>query len=111
MSTKAEAPTLPSEISPDGHEVWDWAARMSEHVQRMDRVRRLTADIAKIGRTCGDCDKWMKSRECPREVNVGGRSRGPSCASPRCGQFIEDRFSTKRRAELAAELASIEAQS
>lgn len=36
---------------------------------------------------CGDCNKWMRSRECPREHNVKGMSRGPSCADSPCDQF------------------------
>lgn len=36
---------------------------------------------------CGDCAKWMKSRECPRERNVKGMSRGPSCNDYPCDQF------------------------
>ena len=38
-------------------------------------------------RRCGDCHKWMKSRECPRENNVKGISRGPSCNDFTCYQF------------------------
>jgi hypothetical protein len=38
-------------------------------------------------RKCGDCDKWMKSRECPRERNVNGMSRGPSCNDYQCDAF------------------------
>ena len=36
---------------------------------------------------CGDCNKWMKSSECPREHNVRGISRGPSWGEPTCDQF------------------------
>lgn len=36
---------------------------------------------------CGECDKWMKSRECPRERNVNGWYRGPSCDDAPCNQF------------------------
>jgi hypothetical protein len=36
---------------------------------------------------CGDCTKWMKSRECPRERNVGGMSRGPSWEEYQCAAF------------------------
>lgn len=73
------APELPAQISGDGREIWEWAGKLSDHVQRQDRIRKLTIQIAKVGTTCGDCDKWMKSKECPREHNVKGYSRGPSC--------------------------------
>lgn len=36
---------------------------------------------------CGNCDHWMKSRECPAEKNVNGMSRGPSCEGVACTQF------------------------
>lgn len=97
---------LPAAVSPDGREIWDWAGRFSEHVHRQDRIRRLSADIAQIGRRCGDCDLWMKSRDCPREHNVNGRNHGPSCADPICFKFVEDRFATKRRTELKEKLAA-----
>ena len=38
---------------------------------------------------CGNCDKWMKSRQCPRERNVSGRQRGPSMSAPTCNQYVE----------------------
>ena len=46
-------------------------------------TKALTANLPR----CGDCDKWMKSRECPRERNVKGMSRGPSCHDFTCDQF------------------------
>lgn len=101
------APELPKNVSSDGREIWDWAAKFSAHVHRQDEINRLATDIAKIGRRCGDCDKWMKSRECPREHNVAGQSRGPSCNGLICGQFVEDRQATKRRAELTKKLAAL----
>lgn len=36
---------------------------------------------------CGNCDHWMKSRECPAEKNVKGMGRGPSCEGIACTQF------------------------
>lgn len=41
------------------------------------------------GKRCGNCTKWMKSRECLKEHNVDGISRGPSMDAPACDQFIE----------------------
>lgn len=37
---------------------------------------------------CGECKHWMKSRECPREHNVNGMSRGPSCGAAVCDKFV-----------------------
>lgn len=36
---------------------------------------------------CGSCFFWMKSRDCPREKNVGGMSRGPSRNDGVCAKF------------------------
>jgi hypothetical protein len=97
------APQLPCEISPDGGEIWDWASRFSEHIHRQARIRELAADIARSG--CGDCKNWMKSRECPKEHNVNGYSRGPSRNAPICSLFVEEprtaELRQKRRDELA----------
>jgi hypothetical protein len=39
---------------------------------------------------CGHCVHWMKSRECPRETNVKGWNRGPSCDALPCDKFERD---------------------
>lgn len=103
------APQLPQQVSSDAREVWDWAARFSDHVHRLDKIRTLRAQIAAVGLTCGDCDNWMKSRQCPKEWNDNGRQRGPSMAAPRCGQFVLDRFAAKLRDERQLELSALKA--
>lgn len=74
-------------------------------VQRAEKVRELTAAIAKV--RCGDCDKWMKSRQCPREHNVRGQSRGPSCEGMPCGQFVETVTARDRRQANRDKLAAL----
>lgn len=101
------SPPLPATMSSDGREIWDWAGRFSEHVHRVNRIAELTRDIARVGTRCGDCDKWMKSRECPREHNANGKTRGPSMDGLTCVKFVEDRFATKHRAELQAKLHAL----
>lgn len=41
---------------------------------------------------CGTCFWWMKSDYCPREKNVNGRNKGPSCEAlvMNCPQFYLD---------------------
>jgi hypothetical protein len=102
-----EALRLPAQVSSDGREVWDWAARFSQAVHRQARIAELGAQIRKV--TCGDCSRWMKSRECPRERNVNGWNRGPSCEDVPCGIFSEDGRSTRLRDEWRAELAALRA--
>jgi hypothetical protein len=105
------APSLPSEVSPDGREIWDWAGKMSEHIQRLARIKELREAIRKCGKECGDCDKWMKSSECPRERPGTGKrsgySVGPSCGAPVCAEYVEKPWTTQRRAELTRELESL----
>lgn len=103
-------PPLPENISPNGQEIWDWAAKLSEHTHRVHAIRTLSADISGIGNRCGDCDKWMKSRECPRERNVNGWNHGPSCNDYvfSCRSFVEARSATARRARLQDELATLD---
>jgi hypothetical protein len=64
--------------------------RMSLLVQLRDKL----VACSMIGRPeCGNCFFWMKSRECPRERNVAGASRGPSSLDRACDKFrIEKRI-------------------
>lgn len=63
--------------------------RLSLLAQLRDKVI-AARDIDR--RECGNCYFWMKSRDCPRERNVNGATRGPSCSEPACGKFqIEQR--------------------
>lgn len=64
--------------------VIDGLNKISLIAQLRDKVR--VATDAKRNR-CGGCDHWMKSRSCPKERNVGGMSRGPSCDAPACSSF------------------------
>lgn len=100
---EAGGPQLPRQVSTDGQEIWDWAIKLSEHTQQTAKLAQLTRNIASIGMTCGDCGKWMKSRECPREHNVAGMSRGPSCKAMKCTQFVEKAEATARRQRLRDE--------
>lgn len=36
---------------------------------------------------CGHCDHWMKKSDCPKEYNVNGYYRGPSCEGLPCSKF------------------------
>ena len=107
----SEAPQLPQHISNDGREVWDWASRLSDQVHRQDEIRRTRSDLSRIGTRCGDCSHWMKSRQCPREQNIGGRRTGPSCEGLVCSDFALDHFAAKRRDELTEKLAALSQES
>lgn len=57
----------------------------------MTRTVQLGYDISRALASalprCGECHWWMKSRDCPREHNVKGMSRGPSCNDATCDKF------------------------
>lgn len=88
----------PTEVSPDGREIWDWADRLSDRVQIVDEIKRLRLQLHNARTTCGSCDMWM-TKACPREVhdNRKGRSQGPSSMAIKC-----DRFSISRSSATSA---------
>lgn len=89
--------------------LWDSVAtpleRLSLLVQLKDKVR----DAAESTRPrCGSCQHWMKSRICPREKNVNGYSRGPSCNDLPCDKYLLSSRSaenTKRKCQEAVDSA------
>ena len=107
----SSAPALPSAISNDGRELWKWAADAAEWMQRAARIKELHAAIQKCGSECGDCDRWMKSSECPRERPGEGKFRGhsvgPSMGDRICSAYKEKAHTTQRRAEYTSELAAL----
>lgn len=64
--------------------IFDAFHELSRISQKADEARRLRRAAE---RRCGGCVDWMKSRECPREKNVNGWSRGPSCNDNPCSKF------------------------
>lgn len=104
---------LPAEISPSGVELWDWAGKLGDALQRQARLNALRAELRACGTLCGDCEKWMKSRECPRERPGTGKragfSVGPSMNDRICGEYVEKLDTTQRRARYEAEMASLSA--
>lgn len=59
--------------------------------QRLSLINQLTDKIVYlerwINKRCGNCEKWM-NRNCPKERNVNGYNRGPSCDDYGCELFI-----------------------
>ena len=105
------APSLPATISSDGSELWQWAGDMGAWIQREARIAELRASLKECGQECGDCEKWMKGRECPRERPGEGKrsgySVGPSMSAPICNAYVETYSTTQRRAKLTSELEAL----
>jgi hypothetical protein len=93
----------------DINEVWGWAERIGDQMQRKHRIRELRQAIIDGENQCGGCDKWM-TKSCPREVqdNRRGHSVGPSAKSIKCNEFVMKRWDADRIAGLKAELAQLE---
>lgn len=72
-------------------DIWDDVGRTVSAFSRASRLVDLNSKFAAAQlldkRECGNCYFWMKSRECPREKNVKGYSRGPSCSGFACDKF------------------------
>lgn len=63
-----------------------------------DEIRyAITQALASALPKCGECSHWMKSRECPKEHNVKGMSRGPSCDALACDKFLTKDTATAER--------------
>ena len=105
-----ERAQLPAEISPDGREIWDWAAKLSDIAQRRDDAHKLAIRIRNMETTCGSCSRWM-TRSCPgeRHDNKKGRSVGPSSMSPKCGQFDMDSLTRRELGPAQEKLAALTA--
>ena len=103
-----DIPKLPAEISPDGREVWDWAAKLSAQVHRADEIKRLTQQIKNAETQCGSCTHWM-TRQCPREQhsNKTGRSTGPNSLSLKCEKFVMPQWQAKELDAAKAKLSNL----
>lgn len=101
----------PTEISPDGREIWDWAARLGERVGLTDELRRTREQLYNIRNTCGSCSAWM-TRSCPRERrdNRTGRSAGPSRSAIKCSEFVMSLLNARTAAQAEARIAELQQQ-
>ena len=84
---------------------------MTKASRLVDLKAKRSHAIQRAKPRCGNCNNWMKSSKCPKEVNVNGRSKGPSCEGFACPSFVEDSLHTdifkKQIAEYDAEIQLI----
>ena len=72
-------------------EEFERAWGLVERVSLLAQLRDYVAEAVESTRPkCGTCQHWMKSRICPKEHNVNGYSRGPSCNAVPCDQYKLD---------------------
>ena len=98
-----------NDLSPDGREIWAWAHRVGDLLQKQAKIEKLRQGIRDLRPKCGNCFLWMKSGECPQETrNKQGRRVGPSCNGFACSKFVEVKWVTELRAEMEAAINTIE---
>jgi len=77
-------------------DIWERFDRAEAALSRISLLAQLRDKVAWAHDAtlprCGRCSDWMKSKICPRERNINGISRGPSCNTLPCDQFSWDRF-------------------
>jgi hypothetical protein len=82
--------------------------RASDAIHRQAKIRDLRREIRNPP-TCGTCQHWMKSRECPRQKpSMRGYSKGPSSTELPCHKFSETQTATDLRNARRAALAELE---
>ncbi len=73
----------------------------SDAIHKLDKEREIRERIRSVtAERCGNCNHWMKTRECPRER----RGEKQSCNAPGCEEFTLDSWSKKMSEEWKAEL-------
>lgn len=89
--------------------ILDWDTR--NQLARMTREAHALVRDSKEP-TCGKCEWWMKSSDCPQERNVNGYSRGPSTSSTlarSCAKFERSKRSEEMTSLLEKRAAQTEA--
>lgn len=106
-----EIPKLPSDISPDGREVWAWADSLSKLAHKNHEMRQLSDRIRHMTTECGSCRYWM-TNDCPREThdNRKGHKVGPSSRATACSKFQMNSYDVKALDEAKAKLAALAAE-
>lgn len=92
---------------------FDKAINAMRRVSLLAQLRdKVVSALAVDRRECGNCYFWMKSRDCPREHNINGRCRGPSCSDIACGKFqIQDRVLELKKQRIAEAISFAERHS
>lgn len=91
----------------DANAIFSAVEKFSEAVQKIGQIKKLSASISDLAPRCGRCYFWMMSSECPREKNINGYSRGPSCDGFPCEKFSEKQYVTELRDARKAQLAAL----
>ena len=79
--------------------IFDAFRDLSAKIHRADAERERIEHLReRAARECGNCEQWMKSRECP----IDDQRRGfPSMRHPACVRFTPTRSAIEAAQELA----------
>lgn len=102
-----KAPAIPSDISGNGQELWNWAASMGNYTNKLHDVRLAQRKLDDAeSRKCGLCCRWMHD-DCPQEKHGSdGYKHGPSMDWPGCPLFVIKAWASERIGELRVKLKS-----
>lgn len=94
-------------MTDDLRAVLNGLVRADARLSQLTHFRERLAEARQTDRRrCGNCDHWMKSKVCPREVYVfqAGGYRGPSCFDHACEKFSLKQSAADLKAERMAAL-------
>lgn len=72
----------------DGIQFFDNFLEADAKAQRLRSLKERSQKAVNFDiKRCGNCYFWMKSKDCPKERNVNGWNKGPSCNGVACEKF------------------------
>lgn len=87
----------------NGPDLWDAFEQAAQRISNQAQLRDLVAIVNNFTRReCGHCEHWMKSKQCPKEVNVNGWNKGPSMSEPPCAKYEVKQYVQREAAERQA---------
>ncbi len=84
----------------NGEEIWKAVKVAASIIGKDLQIHDLQENIAKLGKNCGDCVRWMDIMTCPRET----RQHKTSMNEPKCNLFAEKQDVSEYRKELQTKL-------
>jgi len=111
LDRRVMPPEPPGRVSPDGREIWDWAAKLGQQTALLQKRRDLQKQISSVQGKCGSCTAWL-TRACPRRThsNKTGRNSDPGMNMPACHQFVMTQSSMDMIERWQHELAEVRAK-
>jgi hypothetical protein len=95
----------------EANKIFDAAIEFGDRVQRRIDVLKMQEQLGKLRTTCGSCQFWMCSDDCPREWCERGRKQpAPSCDSKACEKFKIKNWDAQLEKKLTDEISKLKEQ-